>query len=63
MTAFRWTPLEKDRFKQCGVVVEQLPDNSIVQHQDEYMACIGEVDLKPERAKQVSSPVTEQERT
>jgi hypothetical protein len=63
LTAFRWTPLEKDRFKQCGVVIEQLPDNSIVQHQDEYMSCMGEVDLKPERAKQMNSPVTEQERT
>ena len=63
MTAFRWTPLEKTKFKQCGVEIEQLPNGEIVQSQDAYIATIGEVDLKPARAKEVNSPVTEQERT
>jgi hypothetical protein len=62
MTAFRWTPLEEHTFKQCGVLVEQQGD-MIVQHQDEYIASLGEIDLKPERSKELNSPVTEQERT
>jgi hypothetical protein len=62
MTAFRWTPLEEHTFKQCGVLVEQ-PGDMIVQHQDEYIASLGEIDLKPERSKLLNSTVTDQERT
>jgi hypothetical protein len=43
------------------VLVEQQGD-MIVQHQDEYIASLGEIDLKPERSKELNSPVTEQER-
>jgi hypothetical protein len=63
MTCFRWTPLERNRFKQCGVSVEQLDDGTIVQHQDEYMSCLSEIEIKPERAQQINHPVTEQERS
>ena len=63
LTAFRWTPWEQQKFKQCGIMVEQQKDGSIVQHQDEYLSALAEIDLTPERAKQVNLPVTETERT
>ena len=63
LTAFRWTPLEQTKFKQCGVDIEQLPNKEIIQSQEGYMTTLGEIDIKPQRAKEVDSPVTEQERT
>ena len=63
MTAFRWTPWEKQKFKQCGVLIEQMPDKSIVQHQEEYLATLSEIDLSKERAAQPNAAVTESERT
>ena len=63
MAAFRWTPLETKRFKQCGVDIEQLQNGEIVQSQDGYLSSLGEIDIKPERAKEAHSPVTETERT
>ena len=63
LTAFRWTPWEAQKFKQCGIMVEQQDDNSITQHQDEYLAALGEIEISSERAKQVDQPVTEAERT
>ena len=63
LTAFRWTPWEKQRFKQCGVLIEQLPDKSIVQHQEEYLATLSEIDISKERAAQTNAAVTESERT
>ena len=63
LTAFRWTPWEAQRFKQCGIMVDQQEDDSIVQHQDEYLAALGEIDIATDRAKQVDQPVTENERT
>ena len=44
-------------------MVEQQEDDSIVQHQDEYLAALGEIDIATDRAKQVDQPVTESERT
>ena len=63
LTSFRWTPWEKDRFKQCGVLIEQNADNSITQDQDEYLATLMEIEISKERAAQPNSPVTEKERT
>ena len=63
LAAFRWTPWEEKSFKQCGIFVEQQPDGSIIQHQEEYLAAVGEIDIPPEHAKMLNSPVTETERT
>ena len=63
LTAFRWTPWEEGKFKQCGVLMTQQPDNSIVQDQTEYLATLTEIDMKNERKEQLNSPVTEGERT
>ena len=63
MAAFRWTPLERDSFKQCGVNITQEEDGSITQEQEEYLSGMTEVELSKERAAQLSNPVTDQERT
>jgi hypothetical protein len=63
MTTFRWTPLEKDKFKQCGVRVQQNDQGEIIQDQEEYMATVTEIDIKPARAKELNQSVTEHERT
>ena len=56
MQAFRWTPWEKERFKQCGVVIEQSEDGSIMQHQEIYLAGVSEIG-NGERALTIKSPV------
>ena len=63
LAAFRWTPWEERTFKQCGVMIEQQPDGSIIQHQEEYLALMEEVKLESKRSKELTSPVTESERT
>ena len=63
MAAFRWTPLEKNCFKQCGVNITQNEDGSVTQEQDEYLSSMGEIEISKERASQMTAPVTEQERT
>ena len=63
LTAFRWTPWEERTFKQCGILIEQLPDGSIVQHQEEYLAGLEEIPIDTERSKMLSANVTESERT
>ena len=63
MAAFRWTPLERESFKQCGVTITQNEDGSVTQDQDEYLSTMTEVELPKERAAQLTSPVTDQERT
>ena len=63
MAAFRWTPLERTKFKQCGVKVQQTDSGEIIQDQEDYMATVTEIDIKPARAKEVNLPVTEHERT
>ena len=63
LTAFRWTPWEERTFKQCGIVIEQLTDGSIVQHQEEYLSGLEEIPIDTNRSKMLSSNVTEGERT
>ena len=63
LTAFRWTPWEEGKFKQCGVSIVQNADMSITQSQAEYLATLTEIDIKNERKTQLNSPVTEGERT
>ena len=63
MAAFRWTPLERGSFKQCGVTITQEENGSITQEQDEYLSGMGEIEISKERLSQPTSPVTEQERT
>ena len=63
LTAFRWTPWEEKTFKQCGILIEQLPDGSIVQHQEEYLSALEEISLDTNRSKMLSTNVTESERT
>lgn len=63
LTAFRWTPFEKTSFKQCGIQITQDSDKSIKQDQKEYLSQLGEIEVSTERAKELSSPVTESERT
>ena len=63
LTAFRWTPWEEKSFKQCGVMIEQQDDYSIIQHQEEYLALLEEVKIESKRQKELTSPVTESERT
>ena len=63
LSAFRWTPWEETKFKQCGVTIVQNPDNSITQSQAEYLSTLSEIDMKNERKNQLNSPVTETERT
>jgi hypothetical protein len=63
LTAFRWTPWEERTFKQCGILIEQMPDGSIVQHQEEYLAGLEEIPIDTDRSKMLSSNVTESERT
>ena len=63
LVSFRWTPWERQKFKQCGVLIEQQPDQSIIQHQEEYLATMTEIEISKERAAQLNSPVTEKERT
>ncbi len=50
MAAFRWTPLERTKFKQCGVRVQQTNSGEIIQDQEDYMATVTEIDIKPARA-------------
>ena len=64
LASFRWTPWETKTFKQCGVTVTQSEDFcEIVQDQEEYLQGLAEISIKPERAKQPGSPVTEHERS
>jgi hypothetical protein len=64
MTAFRWTPLEQTKFKQCGVkIIQDEATKEICQDQEEYIATLTEIEMEPERAKELNSPVTESERT
>jgi hypothetical protein len=44
-------------------MIEQQPDGSIIQHQEEYLALMEEVKLDSKRSKELTSPVTESERT
>ena len=44
-------------------MVEQQDDNSNIQHQDEYLAALGDIDITSDRAKQLDPLVTESERT
>ena len=63
MTAFRWTPWEEGKFKQCGVTVTQHEDGSITQTQEEYLATLSEIEIQRERQSQLNSLVNENERT
>ena len=63
LAAFRWTPWEESTFKQCGISVEQQTDGSIIQHQEEYLAAMSEIEISADRAKMLNTPVTETERT
>ena len=63
MTAFRWTPWEDTKFKQCGVNIAQLEDFSFEQEQSEYLQTLEEIKLGKERKLELDQPVTEKERT
>jgi hypothetical protein len=63
MTAFRWTPWEDTKFKQCGVNIVQLEDFSFEQEQSEYLQTLEEIELGKERKLELDQPVTEKERT
>jgi hypothetical protein len=63
MTAFRWTPWEEGKFKQCGVTVTQHEDGSITQTQEEHLATLSEIEIHRERQSQLNSLVNENERT
>ena len=63
LEAFRWTPWESEKFKQCGVAITQMPDGSIEQSQAEYLATLSEIEMRRERKDQLTSPVTDPERT
>ena len=60
LASFRWTPWEVGAFKQCGVEIIQDKDG-IVQHQEEYLQGLTEIQLTKERVAQGSSPATAQE--
>ena len=51
LAAFRWTPWEERTFKQCGILVEQGEDGNIVQHQEEYLAALSEIEVSKDRER------------
>ena len=61
--AFRWSPWEEGKFKQCGVSIIQNLDGSITQSQSEYLTTLTEIELSNERKLHPNSPVSESERT
>ena len=61
--AFRWSPWEEGKFKQCGVSIVQNLDGSITQSQSEYLSTLTEIEISNERKVQTNSPVSEGERT
>ena len=63
LAAFRWTPWEEKTFKQCGIMIEQREDNSIVQQQEEYLSALEEIDIDIKRQRTPNAEVTENERT
>ena len=63
LASFRWTPWEVGKFRQCGVDVEQTGPHEIIQHQEEYLQSMTEVTLETKRQKELTSPVTEHERS
>ena len=63
LAAFRWTPWEENKFKQCGVNIDQQHDGHIIQEQEEYLATVEEIPLTAERIAQPTHLVTERERS
>ena len=60
---YDWKDWEEHQFHQCGVRITQRSDYGFTLDQEEYVSEIGEIDVRPDRRKDRTAPVTEQERS
>ena len=61
--SWSWGAWERDKFKICGIEIEQHSDFSFTVGQSKYIADIEPIPITPKRTKERTSPVTEYERS
>eukprot|EP00969_Alexandrium_andersonii_P044067 1933105-Alexandrium_andersonii.AAC.1 len=61
--AFRWTPWERDHFRQTGLDVAQEPGGRIKLSQRHYLGEIAEIYVDATRKKAPRDKITDKERT
>ncbi len=59
---FKWTEWEKNKFTQCGVLVEQLPSNEFLLSQNDFLDQVEEIFIPKKRYDQREEPITEGEK-
>lgn len=59
---FKWGEWEKDRFTQCGVLIESLDTGGFALSQPDFASQIEEINIPPKRWKEPEAPITPSER-